>query len=180
MDKQFLLYCLGASVALVIGGRWAADAVFPWLDQLWGGERRKADPGLDELIQSRLREWNKSPTRAMVDQRADSGAPAPALDAPPETPEQLAERQTLQRIYAFDTKRRTDEADAAYARRLLALTEGHSTQDLRQAFRDGAKKHHPDTFRLDVFPPPLRKRLAARVHTNFLAVQRAHDILRRK
>ncbi len=184
MDKQFLLYCLGASVAVVVAGRWAANAVFPWLDGLWGRENRRGDPGLDELIQARLREWGKAPTRSPLIARPSEEEQATtarqALEAPPETAEQLAERQTLQRIYAFDGKRHTDESEAAHARRLLGLAEAHTPQQLRQAFKDHAKKFHPDTFRLDVFPAPLRKRLAARVHANYLAIQQAHDRLRGK
>jgi hypothetical protein len=174
MKLEFLYYSFAVSVVIVVAGRYFADALFPWFDKFLLNKSRE-DAKLDALIRARLQQWGH---RSISSQN-----PSSLTESTPEeeeiSPEELAHREQLHRIYSFDGKRRAHESPQDHALRLLGLKSLPSPEGLKQAFKAQAKLNHPDTFQLDSFAPKLKKRLAARIHENYIAIQRAHDTLKK-
>jgi hypothetical protein len=175
MTREFLLYSLAVSVVIVIAGRYFADALFPWLDRFFFSKSRD-DAKLDDLIQSRLQQWGH---RSISAPNPKTLASTTSEERDELSPAEIARREQLQRIYSFDGKRRSQESTEDHALRLLGLKELPTAELLKQAFKARAKLNHPDTFQLDGFDAKLKKRLAARVHENYILIQRAHEILKK-
>lgn len=174
MEREFIYYAVGISVTMVVAGRYLANAIFPWVDKIFLPKKQR-DEKLDELIQARLNQMGHRPVTFAPKQLAENAAPPVELN-----PEEMKRREQLQRIYAFDGKRLSKESTEDHALRLLGLKNPTTAENLRAAFKTQAKLYHPDTFQLDGFESKLKKRLDARVHENYIAIQKAHVLLRSK
>ena len=165
-----------ASVGVVLAAAVSAKMIFVWLDDLILSKKR--DAGLDEMIQQKLTALGSPVLRRPT----ETPAPPPKAleDLRPEDPDEVKKKIILQRIYHFDGKRGAQETEEAYCLRLLGMKTLESAEHIKRAFKAQAREYHPDKFPLDLFEKKLRKKLAARVHDNYILLQRAQGQLLKK
>lgn len=174
--KQIFLQYGFVALALVLGGAFGAKMLFAWLDEYLFGKKR--EQGLDEMIAQKLSSMGAKPTRkteALGQRQEAKEDPRQLADQRPEDPEEAKRKEILQRIYHFDGKRGQGEAEETYYLRLLGLRSFENVEQVKRSFKQRAREFHPDLFPLALFEKSLQKRLAKRVHENYLLLQKAQD-----
>jgi hypothetical protein len=180
MDKEKLATYAVIAVGLVLGGRYVANLLFAWFDTLLLRKKEQNYRTLDELIDAKTRQLGGRPKVAEVERPLLSGgAPAPQLEEKT-GPEEEQRKLTLHRIYDLETKRGQQESEEAYYLRIMNMKQLEKPEILKRAYKLRSKEFHPDRFNLDLFDAKTKKRLAARVHENYLLVQTAYAYLKKK
>ena len=177
MNKEDLIKYGLISFGVVLGARFFANAIFAWIEGLF--IRKSSDEkGLDELIKSKRYSMG-----ALSDKRT------PAQQQPKTRPQEITEaldpaeekkRATMHRIYDLEIRRGKQESEEAYHLRLLGLVRVEPADSMKKAFRQRSKEFHPDMFALMDFDDRTRKRLEARIHENYVAIQRAYEFFSKK
>jgi hypothetical protein len=177
MDRDKILTLVGVSVALVLVGSLIGKALFAWLDTYLFRRKDQRDPTLDELIDhefTRLGGKPRATGAAFAPRIKRTEEKAAAIEAPHD-PLEFEKKEMLQRIYGFDFKRLQGESDEAFYLRVLDMKVREKPEVLKRAYKLRSKELHPDRFKLDIFDAKTKKRLAARVHENYLLVQKAYE-----
>jgi hypothetical protein len=186
MDKKQIIIYAAISFTVVLAGAIMAKALFAWLEQYLFGRKRERDLSLDELIQreERLMTQGKGrPSgRAMAPKDFKENVEDKVAGLLEETtdPKELDKKKILKRIYLFDPKRLGAETEEQFYWRILGLKNAPTTEDLKKSFKTRAKEMHPDSFQLNDFDAKTKKRLEKRIHENYLLIQKAHDVLKKK
>ena len=180
MDKEKLATYAAIAVGLVLGGRYVANLIFAWFDTLMLQKKEQNYRTLDELIDSKARQMGGRPRAPEVARTLlEGGTPAPQLEEKT-GPEEEQRKLTLHRIYDLETKRGPQESDEAYYLRIMNMKQLEKPDVLKRAYKLRSKEYHPDRFNLELFDAKTKKRLAARVHENYLLVQNAYTFLKKK
>ncbi len=180
MDKQKLATYAMISIGIVIVARLGGQAFFQLLDHYLFRKKDRKDPSLDELIDHEYLKLSGGlkPSGKAVMPRLKQGQKSPELVAP-EDPAADAKKALLHRIYDFEFKRTADESEEKFYLRVLGMRERETAENLKRAFKIRSKELHPDRFNLDAFDNKTKKRLAQRVHENYLLVQHAYQFLKK-
>ena len=186
MDKKQIIIYAAISLAIVLAGAIMAKSLFAWLEQYLFGRKRERDLTLDELIEKeeRLMTGGKGKVsgRAMAprDFKEKTEDKTAGLLEETTDPKELERKKILQRVYLFDPKRLGAENEEQFYLRILGLKNVINAEDLKKAFKTRAKEMHPDSFQLNDFDAKTKKRLEKRIHENYLLIQKAHDVLKKK
>ncbi len=179
MDKEKLATYAAIALGLVLGGRYVANLIFAWFETLMLEKKEQNYRTLDELIDSKARQMGGRPKVAEVERSLlTGGTPAPQLEEKT-GPEEEQRKITLHRIYDLETKRGQQESEEAYYLRIMNMKQKEAPEILKRAYKLRSKEYHPDRFNLDLFDGKTKKRLAARVHENYLLVQNAYGYLKK-
>lgn len=179
MDKEKLVTYAVIAVGLVLGGRYVANLIFAWFETLMLQKKEQDYRTLDELIDSKARQMGGRPKVAGVERTLlTGGGAAPQLEEKT-GPEEEQRKLTLHRIYDLETKRGQQESEEAYYLRIMNMKQLEKPDILKRAYKLRSKEYHPDRFNLDLFDAKTKKRLAARVHENYLLVQNAYGYLKK-
>lgn len=175
MSKEDLIKYGLMSVGIVLGARFFANALFAWVERLFVGKSAE-EKTLDDLIKSK---------RFSMGALSEKAAPPTAQQTPKELGQQLdpmeeKKRAIMHRIYDLDIRRGQQESVKAYHLRLLGLSKVETPEQLKKAYKQRAREFHPDTFALVDFEQRTRKRLEARIHENYVAIQRAYEFFSKK
>lgn len=180
MKKDDLINYGLISAGVVLGASFFAKALFAWIEDLLFKKGRD-EKSLEDLIRSkRYSMGGLSEKEIKLSQLAEKKGPRTAeiADLREEDPREVRKREIMHRIYDLDPKRATQESELAYHLRLLGLRTLESEEGLRRAFKQRAKEFHPDMFVLTDFDKKVQKRLAGRIHENYVAIQKSYDYLK--
>ena len=179
MDKEKLVTYAVIAVGLVLGGRYVANLIFAWFETLMLSKKEQDYRTLDELIDSKARQLGGRPKVPEVERSLLTGGTPTAQLEEKTGPEEEQRKLILHRIYDLETKRGQQETEEAYYLRIMNMKHRESAEILKRAYKLRSKEYHPDRFNLDLFDGKTKKRLAARVHENYLLVQTAYGFLKK-
>lgn len=187
LDVQQLMTYAGIALSAVLTARYFSGHLYNLLDHFLFRTKDKRDPSLDEMIDQKHREFGghglrKSGATPLADERHSKGAPnAEELLRLTEdlSPEAQQRKLILQKIYSFDSRRMPSETEKNYYLRLLSEREPLTVEILKKAYKKKAREFHPDTFDLKLFDEKMKKKLKARIHENYLHIQKANDYLKK-
>lgn len=180
MTKDDLIKYAALSVGVVIGARFFANAAFAWIEEFLFN-KSKDEKNLDDLIRSKRYGMGDVSEK---ERKKISAEPSPK-ERPLELGREVDPREAdkaamMHRIYDLVIKRGAQESEEDFYLRLLGLSKSDSPEIIKRAFKQKAKEFHPDMFVLDGFDGKTRKRLEARIHENYVMIQKAHDFLKKK
>lgn len=181
MSKEQLINYGLLSFALILGGRFIGAAIHAWVDEFFSRSKEKRTHSLDDLIRSRETLYGARQSKLSAIGFSEKPTEETPLSIDDSTdPEELSRRQIMRRVYAFDRPIHPHESEKDQALRLLGLTDMVERAELKRAFKTQAKNFHPDCFDLSLFDGKTKKRLAARIHENYLSIQKAHEYLKKQ
>jgi hypothetical protein len=187
LDVQQLMTYAGVALGAVLTARYFSSHLYNLLDHFLFRTKDKRDPSLDEMIDQKHREFGgyglrKSGATPLADERRSKGAPTPeellrlTEDLSPEAQQR---KLILQKIYSFDSRRMPSETERNYYLRLINERDPLTMEILKKAYKQKAREFHPDTFDLALFDEKMKKKLRARIHENYLHIQRANEYLKK-
>ena len=187
LDVQQLMTYAGIAISAVFAAKYFSGHLYNLLDSFLFRAKDKRDPSLDDLIDQKHREFGgyglrKSSGSSLPDERRNKGAPdAEELLRLSEdlSPEAQQRKLILQKIYSFDSRRLPSETEKNYYLRLLNEREPLTLEVLKKAYKKRARELHPDTFDLALFDEKMKKKLKARIHENYLHIQKANEFLKK-
>jgi hypothetical protein len=159
----------------MIGVKIFSGMIFTMYEDFFMGKKEKNVENLDDLIKARMLLMKKADP--ISTNKGEGGAKKPDLKLVEEAtdPESKKRKEILHQIYDLDVKRFKDEADDTYYARILKLPAAFNQEAVKKAYKERAKACHPDRFDLKTFDEKTQKKLKAKIHENFLIIQKAYD-----
>lgn len=182
MSKDDIIKYAALAFGIVLAGRFFADAVFAWIGDILF-KKSSDEKNLEDLIRSK--KYTMGSLSESEQLRINSPLEKEAKTKPPLqidheiSPLELRKREIMHRIYDLELRKLNGETVEAYNLRLIGLTKLESHDQLKKAYKVLAKKFHPDMFALGDFDPKAKRKLEARIHENYVAIQKAHDFLKK-
>lgn len=173
MTKDQIITYLFISFGMVLAARLFGTMISAWMGDIFS---KKDTKSLDELIHEQ---------RNFVGGVRATTAP-PHKESSKEdllqiertlTPEEEKKSKILHRIYDFDYKKKPEEEQQVFFRRVLGVQEGETVEMIKKNYREKSKDFHPDRFDLSLFDKKMKKKLEERIHQNYLVVQKAYQVL---
>lgn len=182
MSKDDIIKYAVLAFGIVLLGRFFADAIFAWIGDLLF-KKSSDEKTLEDLIRSKKYSMGylseQEQLRINIPSSKEQSSKPQASIKHEISPMELKKREIMHRIYDLELRRMTGESIESYNMRLVGVIKLESEEQLKKAYKTQAKKYHPDMFALGDFDPKAKRKLETRIHENYLAIQKAHDFLKK-